>query len=103
MQDTLHPGGRAACSSEPGTHSWIGFEPVMYRSGEMKEYAGKIDHGCTRMVTIRLALVTMILLAPLQAEQISLQAIVTPSTTISKDGRPVRFALHGFIEFKPLA
>jgi hypothetical protein len=75
----------------------------MYRSGEMKEYAGKIDHGCTRMVTIRLALVTMILLAPLQAEQISLQAIVTPSTTISKDGRPVLFALHGFIEFQTLA
>ncbi len=45
----------------------------------------------------------MILLAPLQAQQISIQALVTPSTTISKDGRPVLFALHGFIEFKTLA
>ena len=42
-------------------------------------------------------------LVPLQAEQVSLQAIVTPSTTIMKDGRPVTFALHGFIEFKTLA
>jgi hypothetical protein len=40
---------------------------------------------------------------PLRAEAISLQALVTPSTTIVKDGRPVKFALHGFIEFKSLA
>src|ERR1700690_2885142 len=71
--------------------------------GEMKEFAVNIDHGCTSMVTIRLALVAMILLAPLQAEQSSPQAVVTPSTTISKDGRPVLFALHGFIEFQTLA
>ncbi len=57
----------------------------------------------TRTTTIRLAFVAMILLAPLQAEQVSLQALVTPSTTISKDGHPVLFALHGFIEFKTLA
>ncbi|MGC2194899.1 MAG: hypothetical protein WA628_09490 [Terriglobales bacterium] len=39
----------------------------------------------------------------LQAQQISLQAVVTPSTTITKDGHPVTFALHGFIEFRSLA
>jgi hypothetical protein len=39
----------------------------------------------------------------LQARQISLQVLVTPSTTITKEGRPVTFALHGFIEFKTLA
>src|SRR5271169_6324749 len=39
----------------------------------------------------------------LRAEAVSLQALVTPSTTIVKDGRPVTFALHGFIEFKSLA
>ena len=44
-----------------------------------------------------------IVLAPLSAEQISLQAIVTPSSVIVKDGHPVPFALHGFIEFKTLA
>ena len=38
----------------------------------------------------------------LQAEDLSLQALVTPSTVILKDGRPVRFAVHGFIEFKSL-
>jgi hypothetical protein len=37
------------------------------------------------------------------AEVVSLQALVTPSTTIVKDGRPVKFALYGFIEFKSLA
>src|SRR5260370_21872262 len=40
---------------------------------------------------------------PLCAESVSLQALVTPSTTIVKDGRPVTFALYGFIEFKSLA
>lgn len=38
-----------------------------------------------------------------QAEPISLQALVTPSTVILKDGHPVMFAVHGFIEFKSLA
>ena len=40
---------------------------------------------------------------PLWAQPVSLQALVTPSTMIVKDGRPVRFALYGFIEFKSLA
>src|ERR1700733_11672213 len=38
-----------------------------------------------------------------QAEPLSLQAVVTPSTVILKDGHPVIFAIHGFIEFKSLA
>src|SRR5260370_5426022 len=42
-------------------------------------------------------------MSPLCAEAVSLQAVVTPSTTIVKDGRPVKFALYGFIEFKSLA
>jgi hypothetical protein len=41
--------------------------------------------------------------SPLCAEAVSLQALVTPSTTVVKDGRPMTFALHGFIEFKSLA
>lgn len=41
--------------------------------------------------------------ASLHAQQISLQALVTPSTTIVQDGHPLTFALHGFIEFKSLA
>src|SRR4029077_11988823 len=40
---------------------------------------------------------------PLCAEAVSLQALVTPSTTIVKEGRPLKFALHSFIEFKSLA
>ena len=38
-----------------------------------------------------------------QAEPLSLQAVVTPSTVILRDGHPVTFAVHGFIEFKSLA
>ena len=39
----------------------------------------------------------------LRAQSLSLQALVTPSTVIVKDGRPVLFAIHGFIEFQSLA
>jgi hypothetical protein len=40
---------------------------------------------------------------PAYGEPVSLQQLVKPSTVIEKDGRPVTFALHGFIEFKSLA
>jgi len=50
-----------------------------------------------------LVLAALALISPLRAEEVSLQALVIPSTTITKDGRPVTFALHGFIEFKTLA
>jgi hypothetical protein len=38
----------------------------------------------------------------LAAQEISLQAVVTPSTVIVMKGEPVKFAIHGFIEFKSL-
>jgi hypothetical protein len=45
-----------------------------------------------------------LLLTPwLAAQDLSLQALVTPSTVITKDGHPVTFAIHGFIEFKSLS
>jgi hypothetical protein len=50
-----------------------------------------------------LGLAGLLLRSALQAEPISLQALVTPSTIITKDGQPVTFAVHGFIEFKSLA
>jgi len=52
---------------------------------------------------LRAALTVLSLRLPLCAEGVSLQSLVTPSTTIVKDGRPVTFALYGFIEFKSLA
>jgi hypothetical protein len=36
------------------------------------------------------------------AEDLSLQKLVTPSTVILKDGHPVAFAIHAFVEFKSL-
>ena len=52
-----------------------------------------------------LALIFLItfFIAPVHAELIPLQSLVTPSTTIQKDGHLVTFALHGFIEFQSLA
>ena len=52
---------------------------------------------------VGMALITMTLRVSVRAEPVSLQAIVTPSTTIFEDGRVVTFAVHGFIEFKSLA
>ncbi|MBI3477510.1 MAG: hypothetical protein HY010_17395 [Acidobacteria bacterium] len=52
-----------------------------------------------------LAVCALILTATVfaQTPQISLDEIVTPSTVVLKDGHPIPFALHGFIEFKSLA
>jgi hypothetical protein len=67
----------------------------------MKEFLEKIPAGHGAM--LRMLMVAGTLIAPLRAQMVPLQALVTPSTTILKDGRPVTFALHGFIEFKTLA
>jgi hypothetical protein len=40
---------------------------------------------------------------PLRAEPFSLVSLVTPSTVIQKNGQVVKFAIHGYIEFKSLA
>jgi hypothetical protein len=40
--------------------------------------------------------------ASLRGQELSLQAVVTPSTVIVKNGEPVKFAIHGFIEFRSL-
>src|SRR5215469_4875730 len=39
----------------------------------------------------------------LHAEPIPLKSVVTPSSVIVKDGKPVTFAIHGFIEFRSMA
>jgi hypothetical protein len=66
----------------------------------MKKFPGKIRRAVEILVLLAMAVV---MATPLRAQQVSLQAIVTPSTTIVKDGHPVTFAVHGFIEFKALA
>ena len=37
------------------------------------------------------------------AEPVPLKDVVTPSSVLMKDGKPVMFAIHGFIEFRTLA
>ena len=81
-----------------------GFQDLMRllrskNEGSMKELMRKRACG----LVIAVVAIAVVLRAPLRAEQLSLQAIVTPSTTILKDGRPLTFAVHGFIEFKSLA
>jgi len=56
-----------------------------------------------RRPAFRAFLIAVALTSSARADQLSLQALVTPSTVVlSKDGHPVTFALHGFIEFKSL-
>ena len=51
----------------------------------------------------RFVLIAVAMAVPARAQQLSLQALVTPSTVLlSKDGHPIPFALHGFLEFKSL-
>jgi hypothetical protein len=47
--------------------------------------------------------VTLIGCGTLCAEPMPLESVVTPSSVILKDGKPVTFAIHGFIEFRSLA
>src|SRR6202050_4057979 len=52
----------------------------------------------------RFVLIAVAMAVPACAEQLSLQALVTPSTVLLlKSGRPITFALHGFLEFKSLS
>ena len=58
------------------------------------------------MSALRIAFIVLFLLAvcgELAGQSVSLQQVVTPSSVIEKDGKPVLFAIHGFIEFKSLS
>jgi len=59
--------------------------------------------GGFRTLSIATVFVLLCLELPIQAQQIPLDALVTPSTVITKNGQTVTFALHGFIEFKSLS
>lgn len=52
-----------------------------------------------KMVALLLTFATCV---PVHAQTLSLQSVVTPSTLIEKDGKVVKFAIHGYIEFKSL-
>ena len=58
-----------------------------------------------QLAFLRIAWAAILILLPagLASQTISLDALVTPSTVIQKDGHPVRFAIHGFIEFQSLS
>jgi len=61
----------------------------------------KLQDACRWMRLVAVAI--FVTAAPVQAQELSLQAVVTPSTVVLKDGKTVTFAIHGFIEFRSLA
>ena len=64
----------------------------------------EIAAGEVMLQQITGAFLLMIVTGPvLRAEPITLHGVVTPSTVIVKEGKPVTFSIHGFIEFKSLA
>ena len=56
-----------------------------------------------RLRAILIGCSILVAVPSLRAQELSLQAVVTPSTVIAKGGEPVTFAIHGFIEFRSLA
>ncbi|MGP0019407.1 MAG: hypothetical protein ACLPHP_12620 [Candidatus Sulfotelmatobacter sp.] len=67
----------------------------------MRELPRKLNHKMLRWTILSLFL--LVIPTGLAAEDLSLQTLVTPSTIVIKNGHPVTFAIHGFIEFKSLA
>jgi hypothetical protein len=67
----------------------------------MRELPGKLNHKLLKWAMLGLFL--LIIPTGLTAQDLSLQALVTPATIVVKDGHPVTFAIHGFIEFKSMA
>ena len=57
------------------------------------------------LFAVLVVLATLALAGPLWGEEqlLSLRSVVTPSTVIEKNGHAVKFAIHGYIEFKSLA
>jgi hypothetical protein len=86
-----------------------GFHPALHRDYLRRETMGahlKLVSRTILPMSWSMLCVPLIVLSTspsMCAQQVSLQALVTPSTTIVKDGRSVKFAVHGFIEFKTLA
>jgi len=73
---------------------------------KLRAGCGLHSSAASRVFSSMLAIVALLLMAwPVRgfAQQVPLQELVTPSTVILKDGKPLTFALHGFIEFKSLA
>jgi hypothetical protein len=66
----------------------------------MKRVSREMRRVSRRAILVGFLILTAI--APLRAQDLSLQTVVTPSTVIVKDERPVTFAIHGFIEFRSL-
>jgi hypothetical protein len=57
---------------------------------------------CLSGRTISIGCLILAAASSLTAQEVSLQAVVMPSTVIMKNGEAVTFAIHGFIEFKSL-
>jgi hypothetical protein len=77
-------------------------EKILGERSEVRQWASRRMMRCASRLII-LAIISVWGSTLSLGQQIPLQALVTPSTVIAKNGRPVAFAVHGFIEFKSLA
>ena len=59
-----------------------------------------------RVLLVKLVTVigcALLFAAPALAEPLPLKTVVTPSSVIVNGGKPVTFAIHGYIEFQSLS
>lgn len=118
MPDGFNEGQGAVFESEtasvvpPGLGYVLTAVPPLKRWAKFARPSGarawaELESGCwvrqIMGVMLGFAVLGVVANTRLQAQQISLQELVTPSTVIVKGGKPLTFALHGFIEFKSLA
>jgi hypothetical protein len=92
--------------------AWYIQSPQFCSRKNMRKGPRKLEHSSREVLPIlrsslRLSCLALFGISPcfagwLFAQELSLQALVTPSTVVIKDGHPVTFAIHAFIEFKSL-
>ena len=74
-----------------------------FLSGKSEDRDGRRINAIAGRSSAIVALLVALFASFAHAEPISLDALVTPSTVITKGGHPVKFAVHAFIEFNSLS
>jgi hypothetical protein len=78
-----------------------GMMSVNFARSAMQKWPTRIRVSC--LTVFKFLIFVAVLATPAAAEPLSLNGLVTPSSEIQKDGKPVPFAIHGYIEFTSLA
>ena len=78
-------------------------DPEAFLSRKIEPQNGYRKNAIAGRSSAIVALLIAVVASFAHAEPISLDALVTPSTVITKGGHPVKFAVHAFIEFNSLS